>query len=508
MSTQTTEWQPITFFDTTDSDQHQEPASEQEEYISPGYPEQEVLILEGSTALLEITNACLADCPWCYKSHSNDVKNSVTRHKGHVELNDLKRRIEWIDSFSSATEICLLGGEPLLHPHLQELFDFLLERGIQPQIITAAVVGDSEIGKKNTDILFDYWLRGLVNVELSYQPQKNQAEFTALYTRMREALPGRNDVIRGEIRKIEDVIRSDDSQLSEEEKKALTAKNSALLAQLPNGVGKYQKYFLQSVATFPRHIITNPELWAKEFTQLMRVAVNVDMTSTAETMSYEGKDWIMVDSIEEFRQLFLRVINSEPNPDGSAISFDDYFPNDGSLPNSSLRIWSEQQIYPRFIKDDTSPSGKHHVANMVVQRPGSAKYAQVCSYMKVKPKGTKALSITSLLVRTDGECTFTEPECIAAKEGFTNVDLHQTPEEIYAVTLEHARLLRFLNYEIKRKRAEAIGVGAEGYCKFDPLIKSGEIKVGNLPCHGCGIEGSVGNLCQMCSAIRRVMVPQ
>lgn len=246
----------------------------------------------------------------------------------------------------------------------------------------------------------------------------------------------------------------------------------------------------------------------KTVDRVARSVCNIDFLKNEAPFTFNGQDYTVAEAVEVMRKAVANSFLTGPDSTSLSITLSDSFPIEEGLPRASLRIWGEQIVIPLLLKDESAANGKRHVGNKVIQPRGVAEFSQVCSYMKIKPSG-KSLAIPSLLIRTDGEGTFIEPECIAAKEGFLNVTIHEKPYAIFSATLDQARLLRFINYELKRKRAEASGIGAEGYCKFDPVITKKEVEIENtVPCFGCSIEGSEGNLCRICSSLRRVFVPK
>ncbi len=63
------------------------------------------VLLTGGSVILEITQQCYTRCNWCYQ------KDWVTP-KGHaIPLEVLKKRIEWIKTFTDSKEITLLAGQ-------------------------------------------------------------------------------------------------------------------------------------------------------------------------------------------------------------------------------------------------------------------------------------------------------------------------------------------------------------------------------------------------------------
>jgi MoaA/NifB/PqqE/SkfB family radical SAM enzyme len=92
-------------------------------------------------AQLNITYKCNLDCAYC-----SEYDNS----KNHVPLADLKSRIDKIGSLGSL-HTDLIGGEPLLHPDLEEIMRHVVSRGMTTGMTTNAFLLTEENLKRLMD---------------------------------------------------------------------------------------------------------------------------------------------------------------------------------------------------------------------------------------------------------------------------------------------------------------------------------------------------------------------
>ena len=82
--------------------------------------------------IVEVTTHCQYRCPGCYMVRRNHLNHGAMSLEQAVRVLDLcldyiGRELETMD---------ILGGEPLLWPHLKEYIEVLLNKGIQPWIFT------------------------------------------------------------------------------------------------------------------------------------------------------------------------------------------------------------------------------------------------------------------------------------------------------------------------------------------------------------------------------------
>ena len=73
--------------------------------------------------LVEITSSCNLTCPMCYASSAPGGK--------HLPLDECKRAIDRLVEVEGRAEVCQLsGGEPTVHPQLEEIIDYALGQKI------------------------------------------------------------------------------------------------------------------------------------------------------------------------------------------------------------------------------------------------------------------------------------------------------------------------------------------------------------------------------------------
>ncbi|MBN2535471.1 MAG: radical SAM protein [Spirochaetales bacterium] len=75
----------------------------------------------------QITNRCFLNCSHCYASSSPDGK--------HASMDDIDLVLSGISEYG-VCQIAIGGGEPLLHPHIEEVLRLCHEKGIVPNLST------------------------------------------------------------------------------------------------------------------------------------------------------------------------------------------------------------------------------------------------------------------------------------------------------------------------------------------------------------------------------------
>lgn len=80
-------------------------------------------------AWIEVTDICNIHCEGCYRQHMT----------GHKTLEALKEEVLFFKRWRNPDNFSIAGGEPLLHPHIEELVSFIAQQGIKPVILTNAV---------------------------------------------------------------------------------------------------------------------------------------------------------------------------------------------------------------------------------------------------------------------------------------------------------------------------------------------------------------------------------
>lgn len=91
--------------------------------------------------IIEATVKCQLRCPGCYMVRRNKLNNVQMSLADAVRVLDLCRDF----SGQELETMDILGGEPLLWPHLQEYIAVLLRRGIKPWIFTNMLAVTQEL---------------------------------------------------------------------------------------------------------------------------------------------------------------------------------------------------------------------------------------------------------------------------------------------------------------------------------------------------------------------------
>ncbi|HAT03602.1 MAG TPA: hypothetical protein DCS29_02375 [Candidatus Magasanikbacteria bacterium] len=82
--------------------------------------------------IIEVTSRCQLRCPGCYMVRRDKLGN------GSMTLNQAVRILDLCREYRGAEleTMDILGGEPLLWPHLKEYIEILISRGIKPWVFT------------------------------------------------------------------------------------------------------------------------------------------------------------------------------------------------------------------------------------------------------------------------------------------------------------------------------------------------------------------------------------
>lgn len=75
---------------------------------------------------LEVTDTCNLTCHGCYR---------LVRD-GHKPLAQLKKEVQFLKKWRNCDNISLAGGEPILHPQIIELVQFIYDQGMKPMLLT------------------------------------------------------------------------------------------------------------------------------------------------------------------------------------------------------------------------------------------------------------------------------------------------------------------------------------------------------------------------------------
>lgn len=85
-------------------------------------------------AWLEVTDICNLYCEGCYRQHMT----------GHRPLEELKEEILFFKRWRNPDNVSIAGGEPLIHPQIDDIVAFIAEQGIKPIILTNAMALTAE----------------------------------------------------------------------------------------------------------------------------------------------------------------------------------------------------------------------------------------------------------------------------------------------------------------------------------------------------------------------------
>lgn len=119
-------------------------------------------------ALLDIIRGCNISCRACYNSLPQSIKSVA---EVESELKDLlaRRRL---------SSISLIGGEPLLHPDLNEILRLIKSHGLYAQIFTNGVLLDDQrlesLKENGLDIILVHLDRGQIRPDLVSNPSREQ----------------------------------------------------------------------------------------------------------------------------------------------------------------------------------------------------------------------------------------------------------------------------------------------------------------------------------------------
>ncbi len=79
---------------------------------------------------LEVTDICNIYCKGCYRQ----------RLTGHKDLDEIKEEITLFKKWRNCDNISISGGEPLTHPHIEEIVEFTCKNKMKPILLTNAVL--------------------------------------------------------------------------------------------------------------------------------------------------------------------------------------------------------------------------------------------------------------------------------------------------------------------------------------------------------------------------------
>ncbi len=77
---------------------------------------------------IEFSLRCNFNCPYCYVPHNDELRNELSVR----EIRDAVCQAKAL----GARKIIILGGEPTLYPHTQELIDFIYDEGLEIEMFS------------------------------------------------------------------------------------------------------------------------------------------------------------------------------------------------------------------------------------------------------------------------------------------------------------------------------------------------------------------------------------
>ncbi|MBN1995562.1 MAG: radical SAM protein [Anaerolineae bacterium] len=80
-------------------------------------------------AWLEVTDICNIHCEGCYRQRLTD----------HKPLDEVKAEILFFKKWRNPDNVSIAGGEPLLHPQIDEIVTFISNNGLKPILLTNGV---------------------------------------------------------------------------------------------------------------------------------------------------------------------------------------------------------------------------------------------------------------------------------------------------------------------------------------------------------------------------------
>lgn len=405
----------------------------------------EVLRLEDQVIDLEITEQCYTNCEECYTDGRANPKGK------EVPLEVIAERLAWIKRFTNAKHIYLLGGEPLLHSRLPQILDLIRAEGFDVNVITSGVVSVREREKVNLDYLLALYEKGDVYLNLSYHPKRNEKAFKEIYDRCRQTAEKRIANLKAKKIYLEEAIKDLKSKPASAE-----VAWQLLFAQeeLKSVETNLSKNILYSTVTLAETVIQDENdfisvfafMYGLEGVHLENLTLAINDDPKLPALEVIKKQYSL------FKKHFGEFTESMPY---------------------QYRFWvdwaKDLRFYFRFWGATTV---KTELVNgkpvRVIKRPmGTSKSPQMCPAMDSNFDEPDKIKIQGLLVRSDGEITFSEPSCIEVKRGFANVDTDFDPVRIYQKVKTRVQSIDKLIHMVDRKHLS--GREDDGDCHSCPF---------------------------------------
>ena len=121
---------------------------------------------------LEVTDVCNIHCEGCYR---------LVLGEGHKPLEQLKEEVTFLKKWRNCDGISLAGGEPILHPNIVELIQFITDLGMKSMILSNGYALTEEL-------LIKLKKAGLTGVSFHIDSTQKRPEFK------KQEIPSENDV--------------------------------------------------------------------------------------------------------------------------------------------------------------------------------------------------------------------------------------------------------------------------------------------------------------------------
>lgn len=125
---------------------------------------------------IEPLNTCNIVCPGCYRGA--DKQNQPSEF---IELDELKKQIDWFKQNRNVHTISIAGGEPTLYPHLKDLIAYAFKLNIRTMLFTNGVILTREYAVK----LVEHGLNQVVIHVDKFQKRPDMTDCTAMELRQK-----------------------------------------------------------------------------------------------------------------------------------------------------------------------------------------------------------------------------------------------------------------------------------------------------------------------------------
>ncbi len=403
--------------------------------------------LDNMSINLEITEMCRTDCNTiCYTAGRARLTGN------HLPLEILYPRIDWICRHTDAKYLYLLGGEPLLHPQLKEIIDYVNRRGLGINLITSGVIsGRNQIERDNLALLLEKYKDGTLNVDPSLHPGRNQRHFLRIIKELKERTPARMMALQVEKTALVSLI-SRARAFDEASQKGLDLLQSRL--DLVNE-DIDDKNAIHTTITLGPEIAVDEEKFIAVYRFIFEECSDLQFEDI--TIGGEKVD-IQVYLHEQFERLKKHFAGF-----GQSARF--FHPL--SLPWSAgkkwyVRTWGAVGV-TRVIE-----GGRQIIR---IKRPmGNEEDKAACPAMTSSSnKDLGEIFLDGALVRADGELVHSVPGCIEMKQGFANVDRDNDPAVIFGQVSTRLRAIDKLIHKIDKLHQSERPTADKGCvsCPFD-----------------------------------------